>query len=116
MAGSSVGISYGGSIDEDNPGIVFPPNLTPDPETGIGAMTDTEVAQLIRTGIDPHGRYQLTMMPWTAYSTISDVDATAIIAYLRSLPPVYHQVPADVGVGQRSGAPYVHFGVFTHRP
>ena len=51
-------------------------------------------------------------MPWQGYARISDEDAWAIVAYLRSLEPVEHEVPVDVPVGSPARAPYVHFGVY----
>ena len=51
-------------------------------------------------------------MPWPAYAQLSDEDINAIVAYLRSLPPVRHQVPANVPPGNEASAPYVHFGVY----
>ena len=51
-------------------------------------------------------------MPWPSYANIHAEDATAIAAYLKSLPPVRHQVPANVQRGQRSTAPFIHFGVY----
>src|SRR4051794_41391550 len=38
------------------PGTVLAPNLTPDPDTGIGAWTDGEKVRAIRDGVDKDGR------------------------------------------------------------
>ena len=40
----------------DLPGHIVAPNLTPDVETGIGGLTDDQVARAIREGIGPDGR------------------------------------------------------------
>jgi mono/diheme cytochrome c family protein len=64
-------------------------NLTPDKETGIGAMTDGEVLRAMREGIGKDGRALFPQMPYVTYSqTLSDDDALAIIAYLRTLAPI----------------------------
>ena len=68
-------------------GPVFAPNLTPDPETGLGAIPDDAVARAIREGVSHDGR-ALFMMPWQNYSQLSDEDVASVVAYLRTLPPV----------------------------
>lgn len=65
------------------------PNLTPDKETGIGAMTDGEVVRSIRDGVGKDGRALFPQMPYLTYAqTLSDGDALAIVAYLRTLPAI----------------------------
>ena len=115
LAGSKVGIAYTNPLENKHPGVVFPSNLTPDPETGIGSWSDIEVMKMIRSGIDRHGRRKLSVMPWPAYSIIADDDALSIVMYLRSLEPIRHQVPASVTAGTKSPAPYVHFGTYQSR-
>lgn len=66
------------------------PNITPDPETGIGTLKDPEIARLIRYGVKPDGQAALPFMP---YADLSDDDLTAIISYLRAQKPVKHAVP-----------------------
>jgi len=112
MAGSSVGIAFTNPLDDSRPGVVYPSNLTPDPETGLGGWNEREIIQMIRTGDNRHGGQAISLMPYLAYSDLSDDDVRAIAAYLRSLPPVRHEVPANVAQGQRARAPYVHFGVY----
>jgi cytochrome c553 len=71
------------------PGHLRASNLTPDKETGIGAMTDGEVLRAMRDGIGRDGRALFPQMPYQTYAqTLSDDDALAIIAYLRTLAPV----------------------------
>lgn len=73
-------------------GASYAANITPDRETGIGAWTD---AQLIAGlyGVHPSGRKLLPPMPWPYYAgRIAAGDLKAIIAYLRSLPPVRNVV------------------------
>jgi mono/diheme cytochrome c family protein len=112
LAGSSIGIAYTNPLQNRNPGVVYAPNLTPDRDTGIGRWSENEIKDAIRAGIGRHGSQRILVMPWQGYAKISDDDAWAIIAYLRSLEPIEHVVPADVPVGTRARAPYVHFGVY----
>ncbi len=80
------------------PGRVRAPNLTPDKETGIGDFTDGELLRGIREGIGRDGHALFPMMPYRTYAKLlSDEDALAIIAYLRSLPPIKNRVePMEV--------------------
>jgi len=112
LAGSDTGIAWSNPLVDRNPGIVYPANLTPDIETGIGAWSVQEVVAMIQTGVSKHSGQTLPVMPWPSYANIHADDALAIAAYLKSLPPVRHQVPANVQRGQRATAPFVHFGVY----
>jgi mono/diheme cytochrome c family protein len=73
--------------DNQMPGPVFAPNLTPDPDTGLGAISDDAVARAIREGVSHDGR-ALFMMPWQNYRHLSDEDVASVVAYLRTLPAV----------------------------
>jgi len=112
LAGSSVGIAWSDPLVTKLPGVVFPANLTPDKETGIGNWTVGDLVRVLRSGVDRGGRQHLPVMPWPAYAHLTDNDAAAIAAYLLSLPPVRHRVPANVSPGQRTDTSYVHFGVY----
>jgi mono/diheme cytochrome c family protein len=72
-------------------GTVRVPNITPDPETGIGRYSDEELARALRYGVHPSGR---AMIPFMPFNDLADDDLTAVISYLRAQPPVSHQVPA----------------------
>lgn len=116
LAGSSTGIAYSSPFVDDFPGIVYPPNLTPDLETGLGSWTMNRLVQMIRVGTSDHSSRSVPVMPWPAFVNITEEDAFAVAAYLKSLAPVRHQVPSNVRRGQRSTAPYVHFGVYQSIP
>lgn len=68
------------------------PNLTSDPETGLGKWSDSEIARAIREGVDKDG-VELVMMPSFNYNALSDSDVAAIIGYLRGLAPVSKKIP-----------------------
>lgn len=76
-------------------GIFYATNLTPDLETGIGAWSDGELVRAIREGVDREGHTILPVMPYQFAHGMSDADALALVAYLRSLVPVRHAVPAN---------------------
>ncbi len=64
------------------------PNITPDPETGIGKWTDDQIVSAIRNGKRPDGATIGPPMPIGFYRNMSDSDARAIVAYLRTVKPV----------------------------
>ncbi len=74
-------------------GTFYPANLTSDPETGIGKMSDAELARVIRHGVSPAGGYDPLMS--FAVGPMSDEDLTGVISYLRTLPPIKSAVPRD---------------------
>jgi hypothetical protein len=75
-------------------GTSFTANLTPDVETGIGAWTEQNFIQAIRTGRHMGvGRPILPPMPWPMYRNLTDDDLRAVFAYLKSRPPVRNKVP-----------------------
>jgi hypothetical protein len=49
-----------------------PPNITPDPKTGIRAWTDSEKIRAIREGVDKDGRAPFPMMPYENFRHMSD--------------------------------------------
>jgi hypothetical protein len=87
-------------------GTFYPPNLTPHAEAGIGSWDEAGIITALRTGVRPDGRELAPAMPWRSYSAISDEDALALVAYLKSLPAVDRKVPAPVGPSEKPPAPY----------
>jgi hypothetical protein len=115
LAGSNTGIAYSNPLAVRDPGIVYPANITPDIETGIGSWSVDEIVAMIVGGVDKHSGQTLPVMPWPSYANIVREDAEAMAAYLLSLPPVRHRVPENVRPGRRATAPFVHFGVYQSR-
>jgi cytochrome c553 len=75
------------------PGFITGANLTPDPETGIGAWTDGEKIRAIREGIDKDGNMLFPMMPYAHFREMSDEDVYSLVAYLNSVPIVKRAHP-----------------------
>jgi cytochrome c553 len=100
LAGSDIGFEMPGM------GVFYPPNLTPDKETGLGTWSDAEIIAAFTTGMRPDGRQLAPMMPWMSYAHINADDASALVAYLRSLPPVKHKVPGPFAASDKPAAPY----------
>ncbi len=74
-------------------GDVEAPNITPDPETGIGKWSDDAIARAIQEGISNNGRALFPIMPYVHFRNLDSEDLASIVVYLRSIPPVKHAMP-----------------------
>ena len=101
LAGSDIGFAI------PDLGVFYPPNLTPDRETGLGSWSEADIVKAVRTGVTPSGRTLVPVMPFPSYARLTDADAQALAAYLKSLKPVKHQAPAPVGAQEKPKAPYL---------
>ncbi len=72
--------------------VVMTPNITPDPETGIGNWSDAEIKTAITDGIRPGGGKLAPPMPYGNFANMTDEDLDAVVAYLRTIPPVENKV------------------------
>jgi hypothetical protein len=84
----------------DTTRLLFPRNLTPD-STGLASWSEDDIVKAIRTGVRPNNTQILPPMPWPDYARLTDEDAHAIAAYLKTLPAVKHVMPAVVPPGQK---------------
>jgi len=98
----------GGNVGFQVPefGIHFPPNLTPDKDTGLGNWSEADIVKALRTGTRPDGRVLSPVMPYGWYAKLTDEDAQAIAAYLKSLAPIANKVPGPFGPNEAATAPY----------
>ncbi len=78
----------GGRALESPFGTFYSPNITPDPETGIGGWTDEEFIEAFWSGIGPDGTYYFPAFPYPSYTGVSREDLLAIKAYLFTLEPI----------------------------
>jgi mono/diheme cytochrome c family protein len=115
LAGSRTGIAYMNPFRDDRPGIVYPPNITPDIKTGIGGWSDEQISIALRAGQGRHLSRRIAVMPWQGYAKMNGDDVDAIVAYLRSIKPVEHKVPDEVLPGTRASEPFVYFGTYRSR-
>jgi mono/diheme cytochrome c family protein len=91
LGGSDIGFQVPGV------GTFVAPNLTPDKKTGLGEWTADQIVTALQTGVVPDGRILSPIMPWRTYAGLTKPDVRAIAAYLRSLPPVEHEVAGSFG-------------------
>lgn len=77
------------------------PNITPDPETGIGNWTEDDIIGVLRDGQTPDLNYVTGAMAEVVKSTakLSDGDRRAIAVYLKSVPPICSASPSGLKKG-----------------
>jgi hypothetical protein len=74
------------------------PNITPDPDTGIGKWTVEEIADYLGTGTKPDGDVAGGLMgeaidgTLAGYKDLTKADRVAIAQYLKTIPPVRNKV------------------------
>lgn len=71
-------------------GTLRSPNITPDPETGIGSLSNQTIARALRHGVRRDGQAMLPLMP---FQNMSEEDFVAIMSWLRTQKPVKKVVP-----------------------
>ena len=77
----------GGRALETPFGTFYSPNITPDPETGIGRWSAADFRRALRNGMRPDGASYFPVFPYPSFSGITDDDLEAMRAYLLSRPP-----------------------------
>lgn len=83
------GQAYAGGLALATPfGTFYTPNITPDPQTGIGRWTDAQFLRALRDGVRPDGANYFPVFPYTSFTGIVDEDVRAIKAFLFSQPAV----------------------------
>jgi mono/diheme cytochrome c family protein len=80
----------GGMEFADAAGTFYPRNITP---AALGNWTDGEIVRAIVSGVDKDGAALFPMMPYPIANHAAQDDIEAIVAYLRTLPPIQNAVP-----------------------
>jgi mono/diheme cytochrome c family protein len=78
----------GGPVLQTPFGTFRGPNISSDPDHGIGRWTDADFIRAMREGVAPDGRHYYPAFPYTAFTQMVDADLLALKAYILSLPPV----------------------------
>ncbi len=63
-------------------GTFYPPNITPDPDHGIGRWSDADFIRALREGKGPDGATLYPAFPYTSYTRMTDRDLLDLKAYL----------------------------------
>jgi len=77
---------------DDAVGLIPTPNLTPH-ASGLRDWSDAQIKNAFLNGVDDEGEPLFPIMPYAELHNMSDYDANAIVAYLRSLAPVAATIP-----------------------
>ena len=87
---------FAGGVPIPTPfGQIIAPNITPDPETGIGSWTDEEFYRAMHEGVGKNGENLYPAFPYDAFTKLSRDDVLAIKAYLFTLAPIRQDNPAS---------------------
>jgi len=78
----------GGRALESPFGTFYTPNITPDPQYGIGRWSERDFIRALREGLSPSGQQLYPAFPYPAYTHLTDADLHALWTYLRAQPPV----------------------------
>ena len=81
-------VNAGGRRYDGAFGTVYSSNITPDRETGIGSWTDEQIITATRLGRRPNGERLVPVHPYTVFNGMAADDLKALVAFLRSVPPV----------------------------
>lgn len=74
----------------------FAPNITPDPETGIGNWSEADFLLALRTGTRPDGKVLSNHMPYALYGLWEEDDLRALYMYLKTIKPIRRPTPSPV--------------------
>ncbi|HEV7879309.1 molybdopterin cofactor-binding domain-containing protein, partial [Bradyrhizobium sp.] len=88
-------INAGGRAIETPFGVIYSTNITPDPETGIGAWSYPAFERAMREGIHRDGRHLYPAFPYNHFAKTSDADLQALYAYLMAQPAVKSVAPEN---------------------
>jgi mono/diheme cytochrome c family protein len=76
----------GGQRFETAFGTFIAPNISTDPDHGIGGWSDQQLVNAIQRGISPGGAHYYPAFPYTAYARATAQDMADLVAYMRTLP------------------------------
>jgi mono/diheme cytochrome c family protein len=87
-------LRLGGGLAIASPfGIFRAPNISPDPDMGIGRWRTIDLANALLSGVAPSGQHLYPALPYTSYAGMSVGDIRDLMAFLRTLQPVAGRPP-----------------------
>jgi mono/diheme cytochrome c family protein len=99
----------GGGLGLKSPfGTFYAPNISPDPNEGIGKWSEANFVTAMVKGTSPDGRHYFPAFPYTSYQRIGTGDLRDLFAYLKTLPAVQdksrpHDVPFPFNIRRTLG-------------
>jgi mono/diheme cytochrome c family protein len=95
--------------DDDARGALHSRNLTPDDRTGLGRWSDEQIKDAFQHGVDDEGTVLHWFMPYWIFRNMEAADADAVVAFLRSIPIVVHNVADNQPNAVDLRKPYVPY-------
>jgi mono/diheme cytochrome c family protein len=90
------GAAYAGGRPLETPfGTIYATNITPDPDTGIGAWSETAFRRALREGVRRDGAHLYPAFPYDHFTKLEDGDVRALYAFLMTREPIRAQTPAN---------------------
>ncbi len=90
------GQPFAGGLGMNTPfGVIYTSNITSDGETGIGAWTADDFYRALHDGIARGGAHLYPAFPYPWFQRVSRADSDALYAYLRTVPAVHANPPAN---------------------
>jgi mono/diheme cytochrome c family protein len=102
-------LRLGGGVAISSPfGTFYAPNISPDPDDGIGRWSEADFVNAVRKGISPNGTHYFPAFPYTSYAHATVPDVRDLFAFLKTLPPVKgkvrdHDVPFPFNIRRNVG-------------
>jgi mono/diheme cytochrome c family protein len=102
-------LRLGGGVAIPSPfGTFYAPNISPDPDDGIGRWSEADFVNAVMKGISPDGTNYFPALPYTSYAHARVQDVRDLFAYLKTLPPVKgrvrdHDVPFPFNIRRNVG-------------
>ena len=99
----------GGGLAIRSPfGTFYAPNISPDPDDGIGKWSETDFVNAVRRGVSPGGTHYFPAFPYTSYAHATVQDVRDLFAYLKTLPKVSgkirdHDLPFPFNIRRNVG-------------
>ncbi|MFK4506096.1 cytochrome c [Bradyrhizobium daqingense] len=102
-------LRLGGGLPLGSPfGTFYVPNISPDPNDGIGRWSESDFVNAVMRGISPDGKHYFPAFPYTSYHLAKVDDVRDLFAYLKTLPAVQgksrdHDVPFPFDIRRNVG-------------
>ncbi len=84
----------GGGMALESPfGTFYPPNISSDPNDGVGRWSEADFVTAMTKGTSPNGEHLYPAFPYTSYQRMTVNDLRDLFAYLKTLPAVHGRAP-----------------------
>jgi mono/diheme cytochrome c family protein len=102
-------LRLGGGLAVPSPfGTFYVPNISPDPNDGIGRWSEADFVTAVLKGTSPEGTHYFPAFPYASYQHAKVDDVRDLFAYLKTLAPVSgkvrdHDVPFPFSIRRNVG-------------